>query len=271
MANQNSDYGSSRSEFRRANPNKEFSNDSSDTIARKLANNNKSPINQDASITVSGKAGHKPRFGEYSLPELMSDSVIEKTQNITNQVSDSLKTASSTISTIFSRLGEITGVGLDTAASNPAAVTTLAGIGGLIAGVKALRNISKSASIGINPMKDPKLGWLPYAFLGILQGGLFFGLTSTFFGKHNLFTEQIDGRPVVRIKTLLGAALAPFILGIFITLAQGRSALRNIPLLGPALEDICKTVFGAAKSITVGTEENSNPMNPGAIPSQMGA
>lgn len=194
----------------------------------------------------------------------MSERVIEKTQNITNQVSDSFKTASSTISTIFSRLGEITGVSLDKAAANPAAVTAIAGIGGLIAGIKAIKNITKGASIAFNPMKDPKLGWLPYELLGILQGGLFFGLTSTFFGKHNLFTEQINGRPVVRIKTLLGATLAPFVLGIFMTLAQGRSVLRNIPLIGPALQDISETIFGAAKSVTVATEQNNNPMNPAA-------
>ncbi|MDA1021051.1 MAG: hypothetical protein O2962_05840 [Cyanobacteria bacterium] len=201
---------------------------------------------------------------EANLGSLLHKDVVAKTQAVTNNGLNALRTAGAATSSIVASLGDITKLGLNKTAANPVWITAIAGLGGLVTGVKSVKNILKSVSTMMVPTQDLKLGWLPHGIMGILQGGLFFGLTSAFFGKHNLFTEISDGKPVVRMKTLAGAAIAPFGLSVLMNLAKATSILRKIPILGPALQEICETIFGAGREMTVGTDSNPQASAAGA-------
>lgn len=217
-----------------------------------------------SSITIPTKPEPKTSLMQSDLEGLLDERTVGAARGVADKVTEGVKTATTAAGSIFSSLGDITKIGLNKTASSPAWVTGLSGGIGLIAGIKAVKNLLNSAATFIQPMRDPNLGWLPHTLIGLLQGGLCFGLTAPFFGRHNLFTEHIDGKPVVRIKTLVGATLAPFMLGVFMNLAKGVSRVRKIPFIGPPLEDICKTIFGASREITVATESNPQAGAPGA-------
>ena len=221
----------------------------------------------DNSLTVSPRAPQSDILDK-DFGSMLHKDVVEKTQAVTDKGLKALKTAGAATSSVFASLGDITKVGLNKTAANPVWITAIAGLGGLVAGVKSVKNILKSVSTMMVPMQDTKLGWLPDGILGILQGGLFFGLTSAFFGKKNLFTEISDGKPVVRMKTLASAAIAPFGWSVLMNLAKATSILRKIPIIGPALQQICEIIFGAGREMTVGTD--SNPQAGAGAPAMPG-
>ncbi len=218
------------------------------------------------SIQASGNLGYRPKFTEYSLDALMNPETIDRAQDLTTRITNLFGTASDSVNKVFSQLGDITNIGINKTASNPTIVTAGAGLIGIIAGLKAVKNIIHGVKVALNSKEDPKLGWLPHELLGILQGGLFFGLTSSFFGKRNFLTEFQDGKPVVKVKSIIGVGVAALGLSVLMSLAKGISVFRKIPFIGPALQEISETVFGAAKEITVETEKNPNAEAGGGIP-----
>ncbi len=211
------------------------------------------------SITASPRLGRRQKFSEYGLDDLMHAETIDKARGWTQKITELFNTIGKSSSQIFSQLGDITNVGINKTASSPLLVTGGAAVIGLGAGLKAIKNILHGVKVGMNPKIDPKLGWLPHEGLGILQGGLSFGLLATFLGKKNLFTEIEDGKPVVKVKSLVAALLACVGVSSAMGLAQGVSVLRKIPFIGAALQEIFETLFGAAKEVTVPIEENANP------------
>ncbi len=77
-----------------------------------------------------------------------------------------------------------------------------------------------------------------------------------FIGKKNIFSEEVDGHSVVKVKSIVGAALAPFLLSTMISLGEGVSILRKIPLVGRSLQEIFDGVFGGIHALTVPSETN---------------
>lgn len=203
------------------------------------------------------------------MEDLLDAGTVENAQAVTGKVGRGLKTASQAASSVFGSLGDITKIGLDKTANKPVWLTAIAGGGGLVAGVKSIKNILKSFSVMFTPMQDPKVGWLPRMIQGILQGGLALGLTAPFLGRKNIFAEQIDGRPAVPIKSLVGAGVASVLLSIVMKLAEGTSTWRKIPVLGPSMQEIAETVVGATREMTVPTEQGQGQGGmPGGMPGQ---
>ena len=212
------------------------------------------------SIEAPARLKERHQFGEHGLDELMHAETIDKAQSLTQKATDLLQMAGAAINKVFSQLGDITNIGINKSADSPMIVTVGAGVIGLIAGLKAVKNILHGFKVALTPNRDPKLGWLPHEFLGLLQGGLFFGLTSSFFGKRNFLTEFQDGKPVVKLKSLTGLVLACLGFSSAMNLAKGpgNSLLAKIPIIGPALQGISEAIFGAATELTVTTEKNPN-------------
>ncbi len=216
------------------------------------------------SIHAPARLDYRPKFTEYGLDDLMHPETIDKAKDWTEKITDFFKIAGDATNKVFSQLGDITNVGINKTASNPMIVTAGAAIVGLIAGLKAVKNILHGIKVAMDPKSDPKLGWLPHEILGILQGGLFFGLTSSFFGKRNFLTEFQNGKPVVKVKSIIGVGVAALGLSVAMALAKSTSVFRKVPLIGPAMQEISETVFGAAKEVTVPTEDNQNAAGHGA-------
>ena len=207
---------------------------------------------------VPGGLISQRRFGQHSLDELMNPETVNKAQDLTQKISDLLALVGNSTAKVFSQLGDITNVGINKTAGNPMIVTVGALALGLVAGLKSVKNIIHGVKVAMNSKADPKLGWLPHELLGILQGGLCFGLTSSFLGKRNPFTEMQDGKPVVKVNSLVGAGAAALGLSVAMNLAKGVSVLHKIPFIGSALQEISEMIFGAAKEVTVATEANPN-------------
>lgn len=219
---------------------------------------------------VPAKLKERHQFGEHGLDELMKPEIIDKAQDWTEKITDFFKMTGDSAGKVFSQVGDITNVGLNKTAGNPMLVTVGAAAIGVVAGLKAVKNIIHGIKIALDPKGDPKLGWLPHELLGILQGGLFFGLTSSFFGKRNFLTEFQDGKPVVKIKSLVGVGAASLALSIAMSLAKGTSVLHKIPLIGPALQQISEAIFGAATELTVPTDKNANAEHGAGAPAMPG-
>lgn len=215
---------------------------------------------------VPGGLNSRRRFGQRGLDELMNPATIDKAQDWTQKITGWVKLAGGSVSQVFSQLGDITNLGINKTASNPLVVTIAAAGLGLVMGLKSLKNITHGIKVAVDPKADHKLGWIPHEILGLLQGGLFFGLTSSFFGKRNFLTEFQDGKPVVKINSIIGLALACLGFGSAMNLAKGpgNSVLAKIPFIGPALQQIFEVIFGAAKELTVPTESNPNAAEHGA-------
>ncbi len=208
------------------------------------------------SIEAPGRLRYRKKFTEYDLEgDLMNPEIIDKAKDWTERITDFFKLASDAAGKVFSQLGDITNIGINKTASSPMLVTVGAAGVGLVAGLKAVKNIIHGVSVAIDSKKDTKLGWLPYELLGILQGGLFFGLMSPFFGKRNFLTEFQDGKPVVKMKSITGLALACLGFSGAMNLAKGagNSLLAKIPIIGPLLQQIFETIFGAQREVTVAT------------------
>lgn len=223
------------------------------------------PQQKSGPPTITVEASPEPRKNlmKRNIEDLLHRDTVESTRSITGKVGNGLKTAGQAAAAIFGSLGDITKLGIDKTTSKPVWLTAIAGAGGLIAAVKSIKNILKSFSTMIRPNQDPKVGWLPRMLQGVLQGGLALGLTAPFLGRKNIFTEQIDGKPAVPIKSIVGAAVASFLLGIAIKLAEATSVWRKVPIIGPAMQEIAETVIGATREVTVPTEQGQR-QGPGA-------
>ena len=130
---------------------------------------------------------------------------------------------------------------------------------GLLSGLWGIKN-------GMTFLKETlgkeKAGTLPpfaYGLQALLQGGLSIGALIPFInqdGKNKIkspFIQKNGDQEVVTINRLIGAMVAPVALGLFMKMAQGRSVLNRIPIIGKPLSEITGQTAAAAKYLTTST------------------
>ncbi len=146
---------------------------------------------------------------------------------------------------------------------NPSALAWGSGIGALIAGVLAAKNAFHGLNIALGRRTDEKLSSLPYLFQGVLQGGLTAALLSTVLGGRNPLMEKVGNTLAVSKKIMVGGVVAPLLMGLWIKLAEGSTALTRIPIIGPMLNEVAATPLQWLKDAFKGKNDE--------IPSAMGA
>ncbi|MEY3370933.1 MAG: hypothetical protein RLZZ361_1603 [Cyanobacteriota bacterium] len=134
--------------------------------------------------------------------------------------------------------------------------TSVAGLGSIYTGVRSLKNLVKTVGSFSDPKSDP-VSWLVYGLQSLLEGGLALGLAAPFLNIKNPFAKIINGKEVVQLKTIAGAALAPILLSIFIGMAKNNSVVNRIPLIGNPLKEISTSIAEGLRRISTNTGDQN--------------
>lgn len=202
---------------------------------------------------------------EQDFNELVGGKWVDNIKSGSEKAKTVVKDGGSAISKIFESLGDITKFGINKTAHNQPALTIMSGLGGVTAGIFALKNILKTAKTFIDPKSDNS-PWIIHGLMGILQGGLAVGLASPFTGAKNPFMKIIDGKKIVPLKMILGAIVGIFGVKLFKDTAAGVGIPVKIPFIGKQLKDISGTLNEATKQMTTNTENAAGAQGPGGVP-----
>ncbi len=191
---------------------------------------------------------------EKPIQELLETETINKAQQMTEKAVGALKVTSQAAGTALTSSVALAKFGLGQLTLHPNLITGLMVGGGLLAGVKSIQNFMRAITHWYNDMREPLISWFPYAVQGVLCGGLAAGMGAEFFGKRSIFSTTEDGKSVFKLKTLIGASLAPILLSVGINLAKGQSIIRKIPFIGKPMQEIAKDLAAGIKTVTVSTD-----------------
>jgi len=204
--------------------------------------------------------------GDYQ--ELINDSskIVGKVKQGTSFLTGIFGDSSTALSKIFGSFGTVGSQAIEGLAAKPTLTTSVAGLGGIYTGVMSLKNLVKTVSTFTDPKSDP-VSWLVYALQSVLEGGLTLGLASPFFNIKNPFAKIINGKEIVQLKTIAGAALAPMLLSTFIGMAKNNSVLNRLPLIGKPLKEISASVTEGLRNISANTgDQNAIGQAPPQMP-----
>lgn len=209
---------------------------------------------------------------EQDFNSLIKGNTVEKIKGGTAKIKSALGDSGTAFGKIFHSLGETANQGSKALISNPNIITGVAGLGAVYTGVRSLKNILKTFSSFMDPKSEP-VPWLMYGLQGILQGGLAVGLASPFLNLKSPFVKIINGRSIVQVKTVVGAAIATIIVSIFMNMAKGISLFNKLPFIGKPLKDISATLNNGLKEISTntGSDQNAPGGNLPALPPGIGA
>ncbi len=199
-------------------------------------------------------------------PDLMRKDFTELVQgsNLANHLTKGtavaggfVKQAKEASGDIFQHLGSLGKNLAQQATTNKTATTGIAALGALYAGILSIRNLLNGVEKFTNPKADERISWVVYTLQALLQGGLALGLAAPFLGMKSLFNQVINGQNIVQMRLIVGAVLAPMLLGIAMKITQGVSILNKLPFIGHPIEQIFQTVSKATREITISPEANS--------------
>lgn len=168
-----------------------------------------------------------------------------------------VKQAQEASTDIFEHIGSLGKNLAQKATTNKTATTTIAALGAVYAGILSIKNLVSGVEKFSNPKADENVSWVVYGLQALLQGGLALGLAAPFLGMKSLFNQVINGQNIVQMRLIIGAILAPMLLGIGIKVAQGVSILNKLPFIGQPLGQIFRTVSQATREVTISPEANS--------------
>jgi hypothetical protein len=203
---------------------------------------------------------HNPRIGlEDDYQELVNQNgrLVSSIQKGTDLVGALFGDSSIAVGKMFGSLGSLTNKTFETLSSKPSLATAAIGFGGLYTGVRAIKNFVKTLQSIADPKSSPAVPWIIYGLQSILEGGLTLGLAAPLLNIKNPFAKVINGKEVVQIKTIVGAALAPILMSIYISMAQNSSIINRLPLIGNPLKEIASSVSDGLKHITTNTGEQN--------------
>jgi hypothetical protein len=147
---------------------------------------------------------------------------------------------------------------------NPSALAWGSGVGALITGILAAKNIFHGINAALGRRTDDNISSLPYLFQGLLQGGLTTALLSTIFGWRSPFMQKIGNKLAVSKRAIIGGIVAPLLMGLWIKLAEGNTMLTRIPVLGPMVHEVAKTPLKWLKDAFKAKDEIPSAMGAGA-------
>lgn len=158
---------------------------------------------------------------------------------------------------IFQHLGSLGKTLAQKATTNKTTTTVIAALGAAYAGILSLRNLVDGIRIFSNPKENPSVSWVVFLLQSLLQGGLAFGLAAPFVGVKSLFNKTINGQNIVQMRMIIGAVLAPMLLGVVMKIAQGVSIFNKIPFIGEPLGKIFEIIFKGFREVTISPEANA--------------
>jgi hypothetical protein len=204
--------------------------------------------------------------GDYQ--DLINDNnkIVGNVQKGTNFIKELFGDSSTALGKIFGSFGSLGTQAVGSLASKPTLTTSVAGLGSIYTGVRSLKNLVKTVSSFSDPKSDP-VSWLVYGLQSVLEGGLTLGLAAPFLNIKNPFAKIINGKEVVQLKTIAGAALAPMLLSIFIGMAKNDSVVNRLPLIGKPLKEISASVTEGLRHISTNTgDQNGAGQAPPQLP-----
>lgn len=218
-------------------------------------------LHQQDKVTVPGYVNQDNDPLEADFNSMVEGKWKGKIQGGVEDAGNILKDTGSAVGKLFESLKDVTRLGVVKTANNSTAITGVAGVGAVIAGISSLKNLLKTSRIFFDPKSD-KVPWIMHGLQTLLQGGLAFGLASPFMGSKSPFMKTINGKDVVQLKTMIGAAIAPFLLGTFIKTAQGSSVFAK----SNNLKEIAEDLTSGVKEMTTNTEgvQSATQAPPGA-------
>ncbi len=169
-----------------------------------------------------------------------------------------VKQAQEASADIFQHIGSLGKNLAQKATTNKTATTVIAALGAVYAGILSIQNLVSGVEKFSNPKADENVSWVVYGLQALLQGGLALGLAAPFLGMKSLFNQVINGQNIVQMRLIMGAVLAPVMLGIGIKVAQGVSILNKLPFIGQPLGQIFRTVSKATREVTISPEATAH-------------
>jgi hypothetical protein len=155
--------------------------------------------------------------------------------------------------------------------SNPTALTWCSGIGAAVVAVMSVKNIFHGINIAVGRRPQEQMPSLAYLFQGFLQGGLTAALFSNILGTRNPLAKREGNRLIVTNKMMIGGAVAPALMGLWLQLAEGNTFLNRIPGIGPMLGEVAKMPLSWLKDAFSNPDKNVPSANiPGAAAGQAG-
>jgi hypothetical protein len=196
-----------------------------------------------------------------SMDELIDDNSLSGAGKTIKNLKTFFSGVTDSSSGIFTQLTNLTSIGLKKAFSGRSKPLTWGIlIGGVLAGLSALKDLINASK---NWTSKERFDLGKPAFLqtinAVLKGGLSVGLLAPFMKWKNPFARNVHGKEEVKVKLIVGAALATFLIDLTMSIASGTSRLNKIPIFGGLLEGIFKPIYGGIDYIsrTENTPQNA--------------
>jgi len=195
-----------------------------------------------------------------------SSTVINSIQTGTTFFKNLFGDSSNAISKIFGSINSLGSSSLDKLSMKPSLIAGVAGLGGIYTGLASVKNLFKTIGSFSDPKSDP-VSWIVYGLQSILEAGLTIGLTAPFFNIKNPFAKIINGKEVVQYKTLISAAVVPFFISTYISMAKNNFFILRIPIIGKLIKEITNLVTDALKHLSTNTgDQNAIGQAPPQMP-----